>query len=398
MLIGIVGKPSSGKSTFFKSSTLAEIEIGSRPFVTIKPNHGTGYVKVECVDKDFNTKCNPRFGFCIGSVRFVPVDLLDVAGLVPGAHEGKGLGSQFLDDLNEADALIHVIDISGSTDAEGNAVEPLSYDPKNDIEFLETELDQWYLRILKKGWDKFSRTLKQDNQDIKKALAKQLSGLRVTELLVQDAIKELNLLHQPTEWSEEDLLKLSTYLRKATKPMIIAANKVDVPGAKLNFEKVKEAFPDYKIIPCSSESELALREAAKHELLEYIPGDNNFKILKEDKLNEKQLEALNFIKESVLKNFNSTGVQDVLDHIVFNILKYIAIFPGGVNKLEDKDGNVLPDCFLLPENSTALDFAYKIHKDLGDKFIKAIDVKKKLPIGKEHQLNNRDVVEIVADK
>ena len=54
MLIGIVGKPSSGKSTFFKASTLAEVEIANYPFTTIKPNHGTGFVKVDCVDKEFN--------------------------------------------------------------------------------------------------------------------------------------------------------------------------------------------------------------------------------------------------------------------------------------------------------------------------------------------------------
>ena len=398
MLIGIVGKPNCGKSTFFKASTLAEIEISNRPFVTIKPNHGTGYVKVECVEKEFNTKCQPRFGFCINNNRFVPVDLLDVAGLVPGAHEGKGLGSQFLDDLNEADALIHVIDISGSTDAEGNSVKPLSYNPENDIKFLETELDQWYLRILKKGWEKFARTLKQEHQDIKKALAKQLSGLRVTEEIVEASIKELNLLHSPTEWSEDDLLKLATSLRKATKPMIIAANKIDVPGAEKSLESIQKQFPDYKIIHCSAESELALREAAKKELIDYIPGDKDFKILKEEKLSEKQLQALNFIKENILSKFNSTGIQDILDFTVFNILKHIAIFPGGVNKLEDKDGNVLPDCFLLPNTSTPLDFAYKVHKDLGDKFIRAIDVKKKLPVGKDHILKNRDVIEIIADK
>ena len=399
MLIGLVGKSNIGKSTFFKASTLAEIEISNRPFVTIKPNHGTGYVKVECVDKDFNKQCQPRFGFCINNIRFVPVDLLDVAGLVPGAHEGKGLGSQFLDDLNEADALVHVIDISGSTDAEGNSVEPLSYNPENDIKFLETELDQWYLRILKKGWEKFARTLKQEGQDIKKALAKQLSGLRVTEEIVESSIKELNLLHSPTEWSEDDLLSLATSLRKTTKPMIIACNKIDVPGAEKNYKKIRETHPDKIIMPCSAESELALREAAKHELIEYVPGEKDFKILLKEKLSEKQLKALEFIKETVLSKFaEGSGVQQILNNAVFGLLEYIAVFPGGVNKLEDKDGNTLPDCFLLPKNSTPLDFAYKVHKDLGDKFIKAIDVKKKLPVGKDHTLNHRDVIEIVADK
>src|SRR3989344_8854087 len=239
MLIGLIGGPSKGKSTFFKAATLAEVEIHPRPFTTIKSTEGEAYVKVDCAEKEFNVKCNPRHGFCINGKRFVPFKLMDVPGLIKDAHLGRGMGNAFLDDLNEADALIHVIDISGSTDEEGKPVPAFSYNPENDIKFLETELDYWYLRILKKGWEKFSRTIKQENQDIKKALTKQLSGLRVTETIVQKSIKELNLIHQPTEWSEEDLLNLATSLRKATKPIVIAANKIDVPGAKLNFEKIK---------------------------------------------------------------------------------------------------------------------------------------------------------------
>ncbi|MBU2639523.1 MAG: TGS domain-containing protein, partial [Nanoarchaeota archaeon] len=228
----------------------------------------------------------------------------------------------------------------------------------------------------------------------KKALAKQLSGLRVTEELVQTAIKKLNLLHQPTEWSESDLLSLATFLRKATKPMIIAANKIDVPGARLNLEKVKKTFPDYTILPCSAESELALREAAKNNLIKYIPGNNNFEILNQEKLSEKQSAALKFIKINVLKEFDSTGVQPILDYIVFDILKYIAVFPGGLNNLVDKSGNCLPDCFLMEKDSTALDFAFRVHQDIGNNFVKAIDVKTKNAIGRDHKLKHRDVIEI----
>jgi ribosome-binding ATPase YchF (GTP1/OBG family) len=399
MLVGIVGKPSCGKSTFFKAATLAEAEIANYPFTTIKANHGVGYVKVECADKDFNVKCNPRFGYCLDGIRFVPVDLLDVAGLVPGAHKGLGKGNEFLDDLNQADALIHVIDVSGSVNEKGEPVEPLSYDPSEDVKFLEVELDMWYLRNLTKGWEKFARQVQQEHQEIQKALAKQLSFLRVTEEIIEDVIKKLDLdQEKPIGWTEDNLKQIASELRKITKPMIIAANKVDVPGAEKNFERIKEQFPEYIIIPCSAESELALKEAAKHEIIGYIPGENNFTIKDESKLNEKQKSALEFIKISILEKFNSTGVQEVMDAAVFKLLKYIAIFPGGVSKLEDRDGNVLPDCFLLPEKSTALDFAYHLHTDIGDNFIKAIDVRTKQVIGKEHQLKHRDVIEIVTKK
>ncbi|MBW2978078.1 redox-regulated ATPase YchF [Candidatus Woesearchaeota archaeon] len=399
MLIGIVGKPSCGKSTFFKAATLAEAEIANYPFTTIKANHGVGYVKVECADKDFNVKCNPRFGYCIDGVRFVPVDLLDVAGLVPGAHKGLGRGNEFLDDLNQADVLVHVIDVSGSVNEKGEPVEPLSYDPVKDVKFLEVELDMWYFRNITKGWEKFARQVQQENADIKQALAKQLSFLRITENMLEDVIKKLGLnKEKPIEWTQDNLKQMASELRRTTKPMIIAANKVDVPGASENFARLQNEFPDYIMVACSAESELALKEAAKHELIKYIPGDKDFELLKSDKLNDQQKKALEFVKENVLKKFGSTGIQQVLDDAVFKLLKYIAIFPGGVNKLEDKDGNVLPDCFLLPQGSTALDFAYNIHTDLGDNFIKAISVRTKQIIGKDHVLNNRDVIEIVTRK
>ena len=396
MIIGLVGKPSSGKSTFFKSSTLANVEISPRPFTTIKPNHGTAYVKVDCIDKEFNTQCQPRFGFCLEHNRFIPVDLLDVAGLIPGSHKGLGLGNQFLDDLRQADVLIHIVDVSGKTDEQGRPAE--NHYPGKDIEFLEYELNQWYLGILKKGWEKFARTVHQEHQNIVKALAKQLSGLKVTELIVEQSIAKLSLDENPMNWKQDNMYALAKELRALSKPMIIAANKIDLAGSKENYEKIKKQFPNYLIIPCSAESELALREASKHKLIDYIPGNKEFNILAKEKLSPQQLSALEFIKKDVLSPYQSTGVQECLDKAVFDFLQYIAVFPGGVNKLADREGRILPDCFLLPKDSTALDFAFKIHADIGKNFIKAIDVKNKKAVGREHLLHHRDVIEIMAKK
>ncbi len=398
MLIGLVGKPSVGKSTFFKAATLAEVEIASYPFTTIKPNDGVGFVKVDDPAKDFDKVSNPRDGFVVKDKRFVPVQLMDVAGLVPGAHKGEGMGNQFLDDLRQADVLIHVIDVSGMSNEKGE--QTTGYDPANDITFLEEELDHWYHGIIKKGWERFARMVQQEHQEVQQALAKQLSGLKVDLPMVEDAIKELSLpVEKPEAWSEDDLFKLATYFRKRTKPMIIACNKADVKGGKENFEQLTKDFPELLLVPCSAESELALREAAKHELIEYVPGEKDFTVIQEDKLSEKQQKALQYIKKKVLSTFKEgSGVQEVLNAAVFDLLKYIAIYPGGVTKLEDKDGNVLPDCFLMPPNSTALDFAFRLHTDFGEKFIRAIDVKTKMTVGKEHPLKDGDIVEIVADK
>jgi hypothetical protein len=394
MLLGIVGKPSVGKSTFFKAATLAEVDIAAYPFTTIKPNRAVGFVRQECVDKELNKQCNPRMGFCLDHNRFIPVELLDVAGLVPGAHEGKGLGNQFLDDLRQADVFVHVIDVSGSTNEKGESVTPLSYDPCNDIQFLEQELDLWIFSMIKKGWDKFTRTQVVEKLPWDKAIAKQLSGLGVTEEIAGYVLKFFNTDYG--RWDDSILLQLATTIRKTTKPMIIAANKVDVPGAEKNLEKIKEKFPDYKVIHCSADFELALREAAKANLIKYIPGDNKFTII--GNLTDKQKAGLEYIQKNVLDKFGSTGVQQVLNTAVFDLLNYITIYPGGLNNLVDSQGRTLPDCFLMKKGSTALDFAFKLHTDFGKNFIRAVDVKKRMTVGKEHILKNKDVIEIIADK
>ena len=393
MLIGLVGKPNSGKSTFFKAATLAEVLIAPYPFATIKPNHGVGYVKTDCIDSEFKVQCNPRIGFCLDHKRFVAVELLDVAGLVPGAHAGKGLGNQFLDDLRQADALIHIVDISGTTDVEGKKAE--DYDPANDIRFLEEELDLWFLGLLRKVWGAFARKAEMEKQELHQAVAKQFSGLKVDEFMVKKVLSILNFnAERPSSWTEMQLFQFARELRKLSKPMIIAANKCDMPKSQENLKKLGQEFPHLRIIPCSAEAELALREAAKAELINYIPGEKTFKILKE--LDEKKRKALEFMQEKILNVYGSTGVQEILNNAVFELLKYIAVFPAGAYKLADKDGNILPDCFLLPEGSTALDFAYKVHSDLGKNFIKAIDARTKMAYGKDHKLKHRDALEIVT--
>lgn len=399
MLIGLVGKPNCGKSTFFKAATLAEVEIANYPFTTIKPNSGIGYVKVDCAEKEFGVRCSPKFGYCINSKRFVPVQLIDVAGLVPEAHLGKGRGNQFLDDLRQADALIHIVDISGSLNAYGEPVETGSYDPARDIEFLEVEIDMWYLGIIKRNWERFARTVQQEKQDIVKALAKQLSGLKVDEDMVKNVVEGLRLNRENvTGWGDGDLRKIATELRKKTKPMIIAANKIDVNGADKKFDEIAKKFPNLKIIKCSAESELALREAAKHGLIDYVPGESDFKIKEDGKLNEQQKKALGFIRKNILEKHKASGVQNVLDYAVFELLKCIHVYPVPNSRLADKDGNILPDCFVVPSGITALDFAFRVHTDIGNSFIRAIDVKTKQTIGKEHKLKAGDVVEIVSSK
>ena len=374
-----------------------DVLIAPYPFATIKPNHGMGFVKIPDLAPEFGKVANPREGFVRPSVdgkqgywRFVPFDLMDVAGLVEGASEGKGLGNEFLNDLAGADAFIHIVDMSGETNGEGKPTK--DYYPGNDIRIIESELDKWFLGILTKVWKTFARTAEMQKKNLAEAIANQFSGLKVKVEDVKTVLRKVSFnSEKPSSWTETQIAEFARALRKHSKPMILACNKMDAPNAKSNFEKVKKEF-DYLMIPCYAEGELALKEADRNGLIEYIPGEKTFKALKE--LNEKQKAALDSIQK-FLNEYGSTGVQEVLNKTVFEILNYIAIFPAG-EKMTDSKGNVLPDCFLMPKGSTALDFAYRLHRDIGKNFVKAIHIKTKKAVGKEYILQHRDGLEIMT--
>ena len=390
MLVGLVGRPNSGKSTFFKAATLMDVLIANYPFATIKPNHGMAYVKIRDLAADFGKVSNPREGYVKKGLRFVPFELMDVAGLVEGASNGKGLGNEFLNDLSTAAAFIHIVDMSGETDGEGKPTK--DYYPGKDIHIIEKELDLWYLNILKKVWGSFARTVEMQKKNFAEAVAKQFSGLKVDVDDVKSVVLKSGLNpEKPASWTEENLANFARMLRKKTKAMIIAANKMDRPDSAENFKKIKEEF-DYPIVPCFADGELSLRQADKAGLIDYIPGEKTFEIKKE--LNEKQKSALEEIKK-IIEKYGSTGVQEIINQVVFYIMRYVAVFPAGA-KMTDSKGNVLPDCFLMREGSTALDFAFRLHTDIGKNFVKAINLKTKQAVGKDYLLKHLDGIEIIT--
>jgi ribosome-binding ATPase YchF (GTP1/OBG family) len=378
MLVGIVGAPNSGKSTFFKAATLTDVEIANYPFTTIKPNQGVGYLTTECPCKKLGVKCSPQNSKCIEGIRHIPVKLIDVAGLVPGAHEGKGMGNQFLNDLTQASGLIHVLDASGKTDPEGKPSE--SWDPKETIKFLEYEIDEWIKEISSKAFERTKKLAETQKIPIEKLLSQQLSGLGITEDHVKSALKKAT----PEDHG------FASEIRKASKPIIIAANKIDLPSSQENLKSLEKATA------CSAESELALKEAEKHNLIEYTPGSDTFTLKGEP--NEKQKQALNFIKENVLNKFGSTGVQTCLNNLVFKNLDMITVYPvADIGKLSDKSGHVLPDVHLIPKGTTLKELAFRIHTDIGKAFMGGLDISKR-KIGAEHQPRDGDVVEILTRK
>jgi ribosome-binding ATPase len=397
-LLGVVGKPNTGKSTFFSAATLAAAEIANYPFTTIKPNRGVGYVRTPCVHEEFKVKDNPRNSLCLDGVRLVPVELIDIAGIVPGAWEGRGLGNQFLDEIRRADAFIHVVDASGGTDCEGKTCKPGEHDPLEDIKFLEREITMWMVTILKKDWSKIARTAEADKKGIASHLEDRLTGLGIKRQYVGEAIRDANLnVDKPATWTDEDFYRFVDTLRRLSKPMLIVANKIDLPAAKTNVERMKKL--DYIVIPCSAEAELGLRRAAEKQLIDYKPGDGNFKIKQPEKLSIGQINGLEAIKEKILSTQGSTGVQEAINTAYLKLLDMITVYPvEDVEHLSDHNGRILPDTYLVPKGTTARQFAYIIHTELGESFIYGLDARDKRRIGEDTVLKDRDVISIVSAK
>ncbi|MCU0798235.1 MAG: redox-regulated ATPase YchF [Candidatus Thermoplasmatota archaeon] len=396
MEIGIVGKPNVGKSTFFEACSLSGAEIANYPFTTIKANRGMAYLRAADPGPALGVTSNPKNSFIRGSTRFVPVELLDVAGLVPDAHKGKGLGNQFLDDLRQASALVHVIDVSGSTDVEGNPVDKGSHDPRSDTAFLVNEVDQWFKGIISKDWTRLAKSSESTHMAIDKLLAEKLTGLGINIHHITMAISHIDRPDKPTRWTDEDLFSLSIELRKASKPMIIAANKAD----KADDGQIKDLtahVKDAHVIPTCSEAEMALRKADKAGLISYMPGEGRFEITNASKLNDAQRKALQRIQD-VLDRFGSTNVQKVLESAAYDLLDLIVVYPvEDEHKFTDKDGRVLPDAHLMKRGSNARDLAYKVHTDLGTHFIKGIDCRTRRTVGSDHELKDGDVIKVHAN-
>ncbi|WXG42452.1 MAG: redox-regulated ATPase YchF [Candidatus Freyarchaeum deiterrae] len=379
------------------AACLTEYKVADYPFTTINAQQGTGYVRIDCVCKELGVKDNCKNSICVDGIRYIPVNLLDVAGLVPDAWQGRGLGNQFLDDLRRADALIQVVDASGATDLEGKPIEPGTGNPEEEVDFLEKEIAMWFKQIITREWPKIAREVDTSKGKLDELLIDRLSGLAIKRAHIKKALQNAKLdPEKPKAWNDDQIYNFSRELQKASKPMLICANKIDRKTSVQNLEKLKKKG---KVVPASSLAEYMLRKLAEDGAIEYRPGDSEFKILKPDKIPQNQKPVLEKIREEILSKYGSTGIQETLNQMVFGVLNMIAVYPvEDANKYSDHNGNVLPDVYLVPKGTTAKELAYAVHTDLGETFIYAEDARKRIRLSENAELKDRDIIRIVSAK
>ncbi|NHN58423.1 MULTISPECIES: redox-regulated ATPase YchF [Halorussus] len=387
--IALAGKPNAGKSTFYKAATMADVDVANYPFTTIDANRGVSHVRTECPCLERDERCGDDN--CRAGKRYVPVELLDVAGLVPGAHEGRGLGNQFLDELTNADAIVNVVDASGGTDEEGEPVEVGTYDPVDEVDFIEEEMDQWLAGIIDRNWESVERKSRSPDFDIDDALADMLTGFGATEADVAASLRELDYPADPIQWTDEHREALARDVRARTKPIILVANKADVAPPE-NVERLRETGKP--VIPATAEGELALRQAEQAGVVDYDPGDDDFEVVGD--LSGEQEAGLEKIRD-VMQEWGDTGVQEAMNAAVYDLLDRITAYPvQNETRWTDAKGNVLPDAFLLARGSTPVDLAYAVHSDIGDGYLHAVNGKTNRDVGDDYELEEGDVIKIVS--
>jgi len=395
--IGLIGKTNTGKTTFFNAATLGAAEVSTYPFTTKEPNYGVAHVVTLCVCREFGVQDNPRNSKCINGWRHIPIELIDLPGLIKGAWAGKGLGNQFLSVASQSDALLHIVDASGSVDEEGRLTEPGTGDPLADYYDIEEELVMWLIKLLDRSEDRIIRGLKK-GMDLPEAMEEVFRGIKVTANDVKMALTATGLDRKDFEnWTPADDRKFASALREISKPTIVVANKMDLDTAPENFRKLRDQLVDKIVIPCSAEAELILRRAEQKGLIKYVPGEEKFEIVKESELTDRQRWALDFIKRKVLDEYMRTGVQFALNVAVFKLLKMNAVYPVyDVQKLSDHHGNVLPDVYLMPDGATVEDLAREVHSELAKGLLYAIDARTGLRLPASYKLKDRDVLSIVS--
>ena len=296
--------------------------------------------------------------------------------MVPGAHEGKGLGNKFLDDLRHADALIHVVDVSGTTDAEGKATR--GYDPSQDIVWLRSEIVQWIQGNLMQKWGSIKRRHVAVKATAVETLQGQFSGYGSTASVVARTLDRLGLKEPLENWSDETIAKVVSVFTDEKFPTVIALNKIDHADADKNISKIAKIQDPNSIVLCSAISEVFLRKLATQGFIRYTEG-SEFVDTREDliadgdptggglkEMDEKLKTRIENLKDMVLYRFGSTGVNQVLSKAA-ELLGLVPVFPvkdvSNFSSGTSRTDAVFRDCVLVKKNSTVAEVARKVMGD-----------------------------------
>lgn len=398
--VGIIGKTNAGKTTFFNAVTMLNAEISNYPFTTKTPTYGVGYLKTACVCRELGVKDNPKNSSCIDGWRFIPVEVIDLPGLIKGASEGAGLGTQFLAIAAQSDVLLHVVDASGSINSKGEICEPGLGSPLADYYDIEEEMIKWYTKNLVENSEKVSRLIQSKSMPIDKALFEILSGIKVTEKDIKGSLERTKLIGRDfDEWEDEDFRTFAAEIRYSSKPTIIVANKMDMPIAEKNFKGLQETFGEAFVVPVSADVELVLRRAEKAGLISYIPGEETFKIKDESKFTPKQKWALDYVRGRMLDKWHRTGVDIAMSAAIFKLMRMNVVYPvEDAKKFADSKGNVLPDAYMLPHGATPRGLAKEVHSHLAESFLYAIDATSGFRLPNDYIMRDRDVISIVTSR
>lgn len=379
-LIGCVGKPSAGKSSFLNAATEANAKVGNYPFTTIEPNIGVTFFPTDCPCKKYGKTelCAPRYGECRQGQRRIPVKVLDVAGLVPGASEGQGLGNKFLDDLRQAHVLLHVVDVSGRTNEKGE--ETTGYDPLRDVDWLQDEIHSWIFQNLWRKWVSTVRRHVATKSSAAKTLQTQLSGYGANLATVSKTLSALDI-REPSHLEEWDEAKVRQIVRKFMDirfPTVLVLNKIDVPEADANISKICKKYDENKIILSSALAECFLKKMRKDGFIRYSEGEETFETAEDEPngslkpLDEKMKKRLDNVRDLVLFRYGSTGVQDAIKKAV-ECRELIPVYPvKNIHNFScDDTKKVFRDCALVPPGTTVRELCGMLSGEMEKHFLYA---------------------------
>jgi len=374
LTVGLYGKPSTGKSTFFSAVTKKVVTIAEHPFSTTTSDEGIAYVSDTCPCTEFSITCNPANGtYCQSGTRFVPIKIIDVPGVIGGAHAGKGLGKQSLSALNKVDGLIYLLDLTRE-------------DCIEDFELLKNEYILWVTNILNKNWRGISKEVAGMRRPLDLVIQTHLNTFNIDPRYVKIMLEDLP--RNPYDWTG-NTIKLFSERIWAKKKYVIAANKADLCLDQLGVIEALQKKYGRKVLPVSSLSELILIRRQETGDVRYVRGSNNFTVLKN---RDEELSRI----ERTMAVLGGTGVQACLNNLVFDELEQILAYPvENIDRLDDSRGRVLPGPYLMPQHSTLADFARRVHTEISEGLLFGVDARHRRRIGKQTPLQQNDIIKLV---